>query len=133
MRIRSYITLLFIFLFCSCNWEQKKNNPYENFNENDYYKVQGIVVNVSSNFNYVDKFSKRDIKFIYHLELTKPLFSVEKNSVLFFDPGDPVVVMLRKKDSTDPFIAHRGIFDEDLLVEYLTKEDSDYLEWLEEQ
>lgn len=125
------LTLFGVLFLISCNWNSTKNN-YEDFNEDDYFRVQGIVVSAKSNFNYVDKFSKRNIKYIYHLELTPPSSLTEKNSELVLDPGDPIVVMLRKKDSTDVFIAHRGIYDEDLLLEYLTKEDSDYFDWLED-
>lgn len=120
------IAVLFV---ASCNWNTN-SNKYEDFNEDDYFKAQGIVVKKKVRFNYVDKF-KKDIEFLYFLELKSPLSAVAKDEP-FFDPGDPIVVMMRKKDSTDVFIAHRGIFNEDLLLEYLTREDSDYLNRLDD-
>lgn len=123
------LTLFGVLFLLSCNWNSTKNN-YENFNEVDYFRVQGIVVKKIIGFNYVDKFTK-DVEFIYFLDRDKPLSSISKDDP-FLHPGDPVVVMLRKKDSTDVFIAHRGIYDEDLLLEYLTKEDSNYFDWLED-
>jgi hypothetical protein len=102
------------------------------YKEEDYYKVQGIVVKKNFHFNYVDKFNKRSLVYIYRLDLNEPLVGIEKNTRLMINPEEPIAVMVHKRDSTISFIGHRGIIDEDLLVEYLTRPDGDYEKWFVE-
>lgn len=87
----------------------------------------------SVHFNYVDKFNKKSIFYIYRLDLKQPLVGIEENTNLKINPEEPVAVMVHKRDSTISFIGHRGIIDEDLLVEYLTRPDSDYEKWFIEE
>ena len=60
------------------------------------------------------------------MELEKPLIGNEINSTLMFSVEDPVAIMVNKKDSTISFIGHRGIINDTVLVEYLTREDGNY-------
>ncbi|NCT11094.1 MAG: hypothetical protein GW772_13595 [Flavobacteriia bacterium] len=116
----------------SCKEETKKSEDgidLSEYKEEDYYKVQGIVVKNSLHFNYVDKFNKKSIFYIYRLDLDKPLVGIEENTKLIINPEEPIAVMVHKRDSTISFIGHRGIIDEDLLVEYLTRPDGDYEKW----
>jgi hypothetical protein len=108
------------------------NQLSSDYNENDYYKVQGIVVKEVKSFNYADKY-KRDIEYIYRLDLDTPLLGIEKDTKLAIHVEEPVAIMVHKRDRAISFIGHRGIINEDLLIEYLTKSDSDYEEWLSEK
>lgn len=130
------IVILLLTLFYSCKEETKKKEniiDLSEYNEEDYYKVQGIVVKNSVHFNYVDKFNKKSIFYIYRLDLNQPLVGIEENTNLKINPEEPVAVMVHKRDSTISFIGHRGIIDEDLLVEYLTRPNSDYEKWFVEE
>lgn len=127
-----------IISFCviSCVKEKKqKESDIEkelDYSEDNYYKVQGIIVKSDLSFSYTDKF-RRDYTYIYHLENDTPSKGVEKISDLIFDIEDPVAIMINKKDSTDTFIGHRGIINEEILVNYLTREDNHYNSMFDEE
>lgn len=116
----------------SCKVETSKSEDkidLSEYNEEDFFKVQGIVVKNNIHFNYVDKFNNKSIFYIYRLDLKQPLVGIEENTNLKINPEEPVAVMVHKRDSTISFIGHRGIIDEDLLVEYLTRPNDDYEKW----
>lgn len=114
--------LLFIVFFTGCNTNKKS---YEDYAEDDFYSVQGIVTRVHSRYNYVDKFSKRDLYYIYYLELDKPLKGYEAKTPYMIENGEPVEILVHKKDSSITFFGSRGIFKEQVLLNYLDKCDEE--------
>jgi hypothetical protein len=136
MKEKLILVILLLTSLYSCKERVEKStdkiDPSE-YKEEDYYKVQGIVVKKNVSFNYVDKFNKRSLHYIYRLDLDKPLLGIEENTRLMINPEEPIAVMVHKKDSTISFIGHRGIIEEDLLVDYLTRPDGDYEKWFVEE
>lgn len=132
MKIKKILTIAVLIILSCKDGVNKENLDEKVYDENDYIKVQGIIVQVVNNFTYADKF-KRDYRYIYYLDRKKPIEGVVKGSELIFDMEDPVAIMVNKTDSTDTFIGHRGIINEEVLVEYLTNPNSDYESWFDEE
>jgi len=133
-RLIVFVIILFCTVSCVKEKEQRKSGVEKdlNYSEDNYYKVQGIIVKSDLSFSYTKKF-RRDYTYIYYLERDNPLKGIEKISDLIFDIEDPVAIMVNKKDSTDSFIGHRGIIDEEVLVNYLTREDNHYESMFDEK
>ncbi len=108
--------------------EMRKSSDFETYKEDDYIKVQGIVLKKIVRFkkSLFNSNEKGDIYYIYDLDLTKPQIGVERKSNLMFNEDDLVTVMVNKKDSAISFIGHRGIVDSELLYQYLSRSDSSY-------
>lgn len=108
---------VFIFLilafFYSCGSGEKK---YEDYNESDFYEVQGIVTETHSSSDPFDSSRIKTIFYDYHLEFNKPLSGSEKNIDLVLRVGDPIVVLVFKKDKKISFFARHGIVDENLEI-----------------
>lgn len=136
MKEKLILVILLLISLYSCRDQVEKSSgdidPIE-FKEENYHKVQGIVVKNNFHFSYVNKFNKRSIIYIYRLDLNNPLVGIEKNTKLLINPEEPIVVMVNNKDSTISFIGNRGIVDEDLLVNYLIRPDGDYEKWFVEE
>lgn len=110
------------------NKYKSHKKEYDEGDEN-HYIVQGIVVKREISQDSVDKTNTKNVHYIYRLDLDKPLLGIERNTKLIIDMEEPIAVMVHKRDSTISFIGHRGIIDEDILVEYLTRPDGDYEKW----
>src|SRR5690606_2680002 len=108
------LVLVTAFLIVSC--KQKKEND---FDENDYYRTQGIVLKVNIGFTYARKFTKRLI-YAYHLDLSQPLvgYSDEEFAI---NSNESIVVYVNKKDSLDSFIGHRGVINKEEFIEFRNK------------
>jgi hypothetical protein len=62
------------------------------------------------------------------LDENPPRIGEELHSELIFDVEDPVAIMVHKSDSTKTFVAHRGIINEELLLDYLLNHVKEYNE-----
>lgn len=104
--------LIIIITFFSC-----KNENESDYNEDDYYKAQGIIIKVNTNFsNFHRKFSNNYV-YAYRLDLSEPLIGFSDSEFVLRN-NEPLVIMVNKKDSLDSFIAHRGIIDKKTLAEF---------------
>jgi hypothetical protein len=112
--------------------KSKSNEKKYEIGDDNHYIVQGIVIRNEILQDSINKTNRRNVHYIYRLDLDKPLVGVDKDIKLIIDEEDPIAVIVHKKDSTISFIGHKGIIDENLLVEYLTKSDSDYEEWFKD-
>jgi len=135
MKIKPLFTILLtsLLLFCCKEKDSEKNNIVgqsnsEEYKEEDYKKVQGVILKKVTRYkrSFFDSYKKGDIYYIYNLDLDEPQIGVEKNSELMFYEDDIVAVMVNKYDSSVSFIGHRGIVDQELLYQYLTRTDSNY-------
>lgn len=126
------MSLVSLSLLCCKEKDNKKDinksSNFEQYNEDDYNKVQGIILKkvIHLKRSLLNSPEKGDIYYIYNLNLAKPLIGVEKDSELMYDEDDLVTVMVHKKDSAESFIGYRGIVDQELLYQYLTRVDSNY-------
>ncbi|MBP0903598.1 hypothetical protein ACFSKN_03340 [Mariniflexile gromovii] len=99
-------------MFCSC-----KKKITNNYNENDFYKTQGLVIKVNKNFNNFEKKFSNNYVYAYRLDLSIPLIGYA-DSEFILKNHEPLVIMVNKKDSLDSFIAYRGILDKKRLTKF---------------
>jgi hypothetical protein len=133
---KELIFVMFLALFsmqCCKEIDKKKegynvSSEFEINNEDDYLKVQGVILKKNRYLKreLLNSPEKGDIYYIYNLNLAEPQIGIEKNSELMYSEDDLVTIMVHKKDSTKSFIGYRGIVDQDLLYQYLTRIDSNY-------
>ena len=109
MKKQNYlILLLFIALIYSCG--EKK---YEDYNENDFNEVQGVISKVKPSSNPFDSSRVTDIEYFYYLRKKEPFRGGEKNIDLYLNPGQPIVILVHKKDSTINFYGYNGTINID--------------------
>lgn len=102
--------LFFIFLY-SCGSVEKK---YEDYKENEFYEVQGIITKIFNSSDLFDSPRVKTIFYDYHLELPVPIQGKEENIDLVLKAGDLIVVLVHEKDITVSFFGRYGIIDENL-------------------
>lgn len=133
MKIKGFVLIAFIvviFLGCNENKNSKEikiSRESEEFREDDYQKVQGIVLMIDpSEENESSSNTERNIYYVYNLNLKEPLLGVERNSELMFNEDDLVTVMVNKNDQDISFINQRGMIDQEVLYQFLKRVDSTY-------
>ena len=62
-----YTVILFLIISCS-----NTKKEYEDYNEDDFYEVQGIVTKIIPTSDVFDSPRNRDIYYDYYLWLSKP-------------------------------------------------------------
>ena len=76
MEMRKFLIISLILLFQGCKEQSIKS--YENYNEEDFVEVQGLIIKVEKEFAYQNR--KVDVTYIYDLEKDKPTVGHEKNT-----------------------------------------------------
>ena len=110
-----FYLLIIGFVNFSCN--QKKDKSYWDYNENDFYMTQGIISDIKLRYDYLKMRHLRDVYFIYHLDFEKPMEGVEKGTDYRLNIGEPVIILVHKKDSSISFFGHRGLVDERMKID----------------
>ena len=112
------IYFIFLFLLFGC-----KNESV--FNDADYDKKQGLVT--ETKIVYIS-FRIKEYHIHYKVFIDSTLILSKKyfEGDFITNENQPIVVYINKKDTTDFFIAHKGIIDNNLLFNYLKKEKAPY-------
>lgn len=110
--------ILTLLLIVGCN-DGKKS--YEDYIEEDFIEVQGIVTKVEKKHNHQNLIV--NISYIYNLGLDTPTKGVELNSPFIPIEGGPAIILVHTNDKTITFFSHSGILDkeEEVLLNYLEK------------
>ncbi|UPQ78920.1 hypothetical protein M0M57_15030 [Flavobacterium azooxidireducens] len=112
------IYFIFLFLLFGCKDENV-------FNEADYDKKQGLVTETKIVYKAF-RIKEYHIHYKVFMDSTLTLSKKYLEGDFITNENQPIVVYINKKDSTDYFIAHKGIIDNDLLFNYLKKEKVPY-------
>ena len=112
------IYFIFLFLLFGC-----KNESV--FNDADYDKKQGLVTETKIVYK---SFRIKEYHIHYKVFIDSTLILSKKyfEGDFITNENQPIVVYINKKDTTDFFIAHKGIIDNNLLFNYLKKEKAPY-------
>jgi len=110
--------LIFLFLLLACKKE-------EVFNESDYDKKQGLVTKTKIIYKPI-RIKEYHIEYELFMDSTLTLSKKYFEGDFITNENQPIVVFINKKDTTDYFIAYKGIIDNDLLFNYLKKEKIPY-------
>ncbi|MEC3906228.1 hypothetical protein VOI54_04315 [Tamlana sp. 2201CG12-4] len=106
--------LAFLIVLLSCN---SSENKYEDYNEGDFYEVQGIITKTINSPKLFDSPRSRTVFYNYHLDLGEPLVGKEENIDLVLNTGDPIVVLVHKDNIKISFFGRHGIIDDRLKME----------------
>ncbi|MFD0990880.1 hypothetical protein ACFQ1R_12295 [Mariniflexile jejuense] len=114
---KEIIFILSTIVFLNCESEKK----FSDYNELDFYEVQGIINYVGSNKNPFDSQRIKDVSFSYFLDRPVPIKGIEKNINLFeldarfpmyeSSNGYPLIVLVHKKDENISFYGQIGILE----------------------
>jgi len=100
------LLLLLIIGLLSCESEKK----YTDYNEHDFYEVQGIISSVHLTTYPFDNYTFKDISFNYFLDRTAPKKGIEKNlDMLEAQNGYPLIVLVHKEDENISFYGRVGV------------------------
>ncbi|MCX2839450.1 hypothetical protein OQ279_14965 [Salinimicrobium sp. MT39] len=109
--MRTILLLIILLVFIAC---EKKQKRYEDYNEKDFYEVQGIITEIRPTSYAFDSPRNRNIFYDYHLEMNPPLKGSEEGIDLVLKPGDPIVVLVHKENIEITFYGRYGIIDQEL-------------------
>lgn len=125
-----YGLLVFTFLGCKNKTDSQTSEASqgsEDYIEGEYKKVQGIVLKlVSSDKNDSSSEIKNDIYYVYNIDQAEPKIGVIKNSDSRYGEDDLVTVLVHKENSNLSLIDRRGMVNQELLYQYLTRTDSSF-------
>lgn len=114
--LKPLFVLLLVAVCISCN-----EKSYEDYDENDFIEVQGILIRTIRENRFPDNIHA-DLYFIYNLEKENPDTGQEKGTpYMGLSDGEPITVLVHKEDSEISFFGSRGITQEEVLLEYLDK------------
>ena len=101
--------LLIIFIgFVSC--ESKKK--YSDYNESDFYEIQGIINYANPSDNPFDSSIVKNIGFSYFLDRPIPIKGEEKNLEMFeAKKAYPLIVLVHKDNEDISFYGSVGVLD----------------------
>ena len=119
MDMRKFLIISLILLFHGCKEQSIKS--YEDYNEEDFVEVQGLIVKVEKEFAYQNR--KVDVTYIYDLEKDKPAIGHEKNTPFIPMAGEPSVILVHKYEDNVTFLGGSAYVEDEnnLIKRYLEK------------
>ena len=135
------IILILSFGLFSC----KSDKKYWDYNETDFYEVQGIIDIVALNSNPFDSPSIKNVSYTYFLDRPVPKKGTEKNLDLLeinngiyfkhIENGYPISIFVHKNDENISFCGRIGILDSlnPKEKEFLTKRFQNKMEKLKKE
>lgn len=117
---RLYFIIPLLFVVIGCNDDPTKKR-YEDYNEEDFIEVQGIVTKVEKKHGYQNLVV--NISYIYNLGQEKPTKGYELGSPFIPIEGGAAIILVHKEDEKVTFFSQSGILDEEeeVLLGYLEK------------
>lgn len=107
------ILILISSILISC----KEEKTYADYNENDFYEVQGLVTHAPLTDDPYDLHVAKDVHYKYFLDRDQPLSGIEENFEILEDvKGYPVVILVHIEDETINFFDRIG-FSENLSID----------------
>lgn len=97
---------IIVFITFSC-----KEKRYEDYKAEDFYEVQGIITNIKPTSNPFDSSRMCDIRYIYFLDENPPMTGFEGSIDLYLKIGQPIVVLVHRKDKKTNFYGYNGVID----------------------
>ena len=98
LKISPLFVYLFGFLFftvISC-----REKSFEEYNENDFYKAQGIIISAKMTSTILDSPFMKEIEFEYFINDSLILKNSEDLSFMDLEKGIPIEILVNKQQST---------------------------------
>ncbi|MCA0133891.1 hypothetical protein [Winogradskyella alexanderae] len=90
--------------------ESKKR--YSDYNESDFYEVQGFIESAIPTSDPFDSPTEKDIRFKYFLDRDNPISGMENDLEMFeAKTGFPLIVLVHKDDENISFYGRVGILE----------------------
>lgn len=106
MKKALFILIILILGLSSCESEKK----YSDYNEEDFYEVQGIIEGVYRTGDPFDNPTVKNVRFTYFLDRPTPKTGMEENlDMLEAQNGYPLVVLVHKDDENISFYGRVGL------------------------
>ncbi|CAM1346237.1 hypothetical protein [Tenacibaculum crassostreae] len=99
----NYLVVLVVFFSCL------KEKRYEDFNEKDFYEVQGIITKVYQTPSVFDSSYNKLMDYTYAVNDSVFLNGSEKEFYKAWNVGDPIIVLVHKNDCKINFYARDGL------------------------
>lgn len=100
--------ILLSFGLTSC----KSEKGYSDYNESDFYEVQGFIESANSTSDPFDSPTEKNIRFKYFLDRDNPISGIEKDLEMFeAKTGFPLIVLVHKDDENISFYGRVGILE----------------------
>ncbi len=108
MRKTLIILISLSFGLSSCESEKR----YSDYNESDFYEVQGFIVSASPTSDPFDSPTEKNIRFDYFLDRDNPKSGMENELEMFeAKTGFPLIVQVHKDDENISFYGRVGILE----------------------
>ena len=107
LNVRYSFFILSLFVLLSCNSEKK----YEDYNENDFYEVQGAVIKVYNTPSVFDSSSNKLMNYVYCVNDSLILKGSEKEFYQAWYFAQPIVVLVNKNNPEINFFARVGLLE----------------------
>ncbi|MBF8148639.1 hypothetical protein ITJ86_01950 [Winogradskyella sp. F6397] len=108
--MKNTLSLILLILLCFTSCESKAK--YTDYEESDFYEVQGVIISAVQNDNYFDSSLVKNISFNYFLDREIPKTGIEKNLEIFeAKKGYPLIVLVHKENENISFYGRVGILD----------------------
>ncbi|MBM1108194.1 hypothetical protein JQC67_18725 [Aurantibacter crassamenti] len=95
--------LSYIFLVMSC-----KEKSFSEYSENEFYKVQGVIVSAKLTSSILDDPFMKEIKYKYFINDSLILEGSEDFSFMDMDKGIPIEVLVHKENKDVSFYWRNG-------------------------
>lgn len=121
MRNNKFQILIIVLSFNFINCADNKKKTFEDYNEEDFIEVQGLIINAEKEFSY--QYREVDVVYIYDLEKEKPTVVFEKNTPFIPMIGSPVIILVHKYEDGVTFLGGIGYVENEggLVEQYLDK------------
>lgn len=100
------VLCVLLFLGFSC-----KEKSFEEYNENEFYQVQGVIISSKMTSSIADSPFMKEIKYEYFINDSLLLENSEDFSFMDMEKGIPIEVLVHKEDPNISFYWRNGFSD----------------------
>ena len=105
--MKFFIPTILISCLLSCNKQLK----YEDYNEDNFNEVQGLIMSAVPDGDPFNSSSIKNIRYQYNLDQSPPLIGFENIDMFEAQRGYPLIVLVHKEDVSISFYGRVGILD----------------------
>ena len=105
--MKFYVTIILIVCLFSC----KKQYQYDDYDEDDFIEVQGIITSAVPDGDPFNNSSVKNIRYQYYLDQSPPLIGFENIDMFEAQRGYPLIVLVHKENPDISFYGRVGILD----------------------
>ncbi len=109
--LKKKLLFVYLFSFLFFNVISCREKSFEEYNENDFYKAQGIIVSAKMTSTILDSPFMKEIEFEYFINDSLILKKSEDLSFMDLEKGIPIEVLVHKENQEVSFYWRNGLTD----------------------